>query len=441
MKTHVDAPRSRSGAYPINLFNFSGSFHLSVLLCFLLFKPVSAPADDWPQWRGPNRDGISHEKGLLQEWPKDGPKLLWKITNAGSGYSTPSVVGDRLYLLGNEGLENEFVEALSVADGRKVWSAPLGKVGNPKQMPNFPAARSTPTVDGDVLYALGSGGDLACVELAGGKVRWKKNLRKDFGGVAGTWAYAESPLVDGGKVICTPGGAEATMVALDKKTGDLIWKCAAPGGDQAAYSSAIIVDAAGARQYVQLLQKGLVGINAETGRFLWRYARPTSKFNANIPTPFASGNFIYAAAAGTGGGLARVKPKAGGIEAEEVYFESKFPTASGGVVKVGDYLYGTTGVTMLCLEFETGKTKWEDRALGAASLCFADGRLYMHGENGEMALVDPSADGYREKGHFTPPDRPERKDAMEKAWTHPVVANGRLYLRDHGRVWCYDIKK
>jgi len=363
------------------------------------------------------------------------------VTNAGSGYSTPAVVGDRLYLLGNEGMDNEFVEALSVADGKLVWLTALGKVGHPKQNPNFPAARSTPTVDGDVLYALGSDGDLACVEIATGKMRWHKNLQTDFKGKPGQWAYAESPLVDGDTVVCTPGGSEATLVGLNKKTGELIWKCATPEGDEAAYSSAIVVQAAGAKQYVQLLQKGLVGVGAGTGKLLWRYPKVVSKYGANIPTPLASGDLIYTASAGTGGGLVKIKQKPDGMEAQEVYFESKLPTAIGGVVKVGDYLYGTTGQALLCVEFATGKVKWEDRAIGPASLCYADGRLYLHGENGEVALVEPSPDGYRQKGHFTPPDQPERKDAMEKAWAYPVVADGRLYLRDHSRLWCYDIRE
>ena len=413
-------------------------FHSTVALAILMLIP--AMAEDWPQWRGPQRNGISKEKGLLQEWPKDGPKLLWSITNAGSGYSTPAVVGQRLYLLGNEGLDNESVEALAVVDGKRVWSAKLGKVGNPKQNPNYPAARSTPTVDGDVLFALSSDGDLACVEIANGKVRWQKNLRTDFGGKAGEWAYAESPLVDGNKVICTPGASDAAVVALNKKSGELLWKCAVEGSDAAAYSSAIIVQAAGMKQYVQLLPKGLVGIEAETGKFLWRYPKAVSRYGANIPTPVASGETIYTASAGTGGGLVRLKPKdGGGVQVEEVYFESKLPAAIGGVVKVGDYLYGT-GQAMLCLEFATGKVKWEERAIGAASLCFADGRLYLHGENGQVALVEPSPDGYREKGRFAPPNPPERINQMEKAWAFPVVANGRLYLRDHGRVWCYDVK-
>lgn len=411
----------------------------TLFLALSLFTAVRSPARDWPQWRGPERNGISQETGLLQEWPKEGPNLLWKVTDCGSGYSTPSVVGDRIYLLGNDGTENEFVAALSTADGKRIWTTRVGNVGNPKQNPSFPAARSTPTVDGEMLYALGSDGDLACLETATGKVRWSKNLRKDFGGQSGEWAYSESPLVDGQTVVITPGGSDATILALNKKDGEPIWKCALPEGDHAAFSSAIVVDGGGVRQYVQLLEKGLVGVDAKTGKLLWRYSKPISRYGANIPTPVASDGYIYVASAGTGGGAVKLKFKEGAVEPEQVYFESKLPTAIGGSVKVGDYLYGT-GQALMCIDFKTGEVKWQERALGAASLCYADGRLYLHGESGDVALVEPSAEGYKEKGRFTPPDQPARKGGMEKAWAYPIVANGHLYIRDHGNLWCYDVK-
>ena len=399
-----------------------------------------ASGGDWPEWRGPSRDGTGRETGLLREWAKEGPKLLWKAKEVGSGYSAPSIVGGRAYLLGNDTLQDETVRAFSTRDGHLLWSTRLGKVGKPDQRPNFPAARSTPTVVGDLLYALGSDGDLACVESGSGKIRWQKNLRADFAGNAGQWAYSESPLVDGNTLLCSPGGAEATLLALNRTTGEVLWKTALPEADQAGYSSPIAVDAGGVRQYVQLLQKGLVGVDARSGKLLWRYGRAVSRFGANIPTPLASGALIYTAAAGTGGGAVRLKTSGESVEAEEVYFESKLPTAIGGVVKVGDYLYGTTSQALLCLEFATGKLKWEDRALGAASLCVADGRLFLHGENGEVALVEPSAEGYREKGRFTPADAPKKSNGMEKAWAYPVVADGRLYIREHGALWCYAVK-
>lgn len=409
-------------------------------LTLIVAAATAVPAADWPQWRGPNRDGISSEQGLLQQWPQDGPKLAWQATDLGSGYSTPAVVGARLYVLANEGLDNEYVAAVSASDGKRIWKTRLGNVGQPQQNPSFPAARSTPTVDGAVLYALGSDGDLAALEAESGKLLWRKHLREDFGGKPGTWAYAESPLIDGDTLVATPGGSEATLVALHKKSGEVLWKCPVPGGDEAAYASALAVEVGGIRQYVQLLQKGLVGVEAKTGKFLWRFDKPVSRYNANIPSPVFSDGIAYAGSAGTGGGAVRLQARDGGVAAEPLYFEASFPSAIGGAVKVGDYLYGTTGVALLCIEFQTGQVKWKDRALGAASLCFADGRLYLHGENGEVALVEPSPDGYRELGRFTPPDPPKRANNMEKAWVYPVVAGGKLYLRDHGCLWCYDIR-
>jgi outer membrane protein assembly factor BamB len=400
----------------------------------------SVSAKDWPQWRGPKRDGVSEEKGLRKDWPKEGPALLWRVSDLGRGYSTPAVVGERLYVLGSQGTNNEFVEALATKDGKKIWSTQLGAVGNPKQNPNFPAARSTPTVEGDFLYALGSDGDLACLEAGTGKIKWKKSLRADFGGTPGLWAYAESPLVDGATLVCTPGGSQATIVALNKKSGEVLWKCVTPEGDEAAYASAVVVEAGGVKQYVQLLQKGLVGVDAKTGKLLWRYSKPVSVYGANIPTPLAAGGSIYVGSAGTGGGAVKVTRKDGKLEPEEAYFGPKFPTAIGGVVKVGDFLYGTTGQALECIEFATGAVKWEDRSVAPGSLCYADGELYVHGENGDVALVDASPDAYREKGRFTPPDQPPKANAMEKAWAYPVAANGRLYIRDHDSLWCYNIQ-
>jgi outer membrane protein assembly factor BamB len=313
-------------------------------------------------------------------------------------------------------------------------------VGNPRQEPPYPGSRSTPTVDGNSIYALGSDGDLVCLETATGKIRWQKSLRKDLAGVPGMWAYSESPLIDGALVVCTPGGSEATMAALNKTTGEIVWKSAIPGGDQAAYASAIVVEAGGIRQYVQLLQKGLVGVEAKTGKFLWRFDKPVSRFDANIPTPVADADTVYVGSAGTGGGAVRLKAKDGILQPEQLYFDARLSTAIGGTVKLGEFLYGTTGQAMMCIEFATGKVKWQQRALGAAALCYADNRIYLHGENGDVALVEPSPESFREKGRFSPPNQPQRVVAGEKAWTYPVVANGRLYIRDLDVLWCYDIQ-
>jgi outer membrane protein assembly factor BamB len=398
-------------------------------------------ADDWPQWRGPQRNGVSQEKGLLAEWPKAGPAPLWSVADLGAGYSTPSVVGDRLYLMGNAGLENEFVEARSTKNGQRLWSTRVGKVGNPKQEPNYPGARSTPTVQGKILYALGSDGDLVCVDSTTGKEHWRRNLRTDFGGKPGEWAYAESPLIDGNQLICTPGGTNATLVALNKKTGGVSWQCAVPGGDAATYASAIVVKVGGIKQYVQFLEKGLVGVDAKTGKFLWRYEKTALGSPAVILTPLAEKDQIYSGAYRAGGGLVKLKVNQGIVEPEPVYFSPKLPIGVGGVVKVGEYFYGSTGQAYLCVEFANGTVKWEDRALAPASSCYADGRLYLHGESGDVGLVEPTPEGYREKGRFTPPEQPKRANAMEKPWAYPVVANGRLYIRDGGKLWCYDIRR
>jgi outer membrane protein assembly factor BamB len=401
------------------------------------------PTYDWPQWRGPERNGISRESGLLKQWPAGGPKLLWQVHDIGDGFSTPSVVGGRIYLMSNRGMENEFVQALSTQDGKPIWTTRVGNVGNPNQDPPFPKARSTPTVDGDSLYALGSDGDLACLESSTGKARWQKSLRKDFGGKPGEWAYAESPLVDGDTLIVTPGGAESTIVALNKKTGALIWKSAVPGGDAAGYASAIVVQAGGRKQYVQLLSKGIVGVDARTGEFLWRF-KDVAKGPAQAFTPVARDGYVYCGALGVGGGLVRLKPDSGGVAAEQVYFLRGLPNGFGGAVLVGDYLYGTEIEGQLeAVQFTTGKVMWKDEALGMSSLAFADSLLYVHGAGGDVALVEPSPEAYREKGRLTPPAQPKHKKAGENAewaFSYPVIANGRLYIRDLESLWAYDIK-
>jgi len=418
---------------PWTIIAIVGSATLFVANCVL--------AADWPQWRGPERNGVSRETGLLKEWPKEGPKLLWQVKDIGSGYSTPAVAGERLYLVSNQGLDNEFVQALEVQGGKQVWSQRIGKVGNPEQQPDYTGARSTPTLDGELLYALGSDGDLACLETATGKVRWQKNVRTAFGGEPGTWAYAESPLVDGDVVVCAPGGKEVSLVALNKKTGEVIWKAPALGGSEAAYASTIAVKAGSIRQYVQFLKQGVVGVDAKTGNLLWRYDKTADGFaGMNMQTPVASNDLIYSAAR-IGGGLVRLKADKEAVAAEQVYLERNLPNTIGGAVQVGGYLYGTTDEGLVCAEFATGTVKWEDKSIGTGAVCVADGCLYIHGQNGAMALVEAIPEAYREKGRFTPPDQPKHvRGFLEKAWASPVVANGRLYIHDLGTLWCYDVK-
>lgn len=410
------------------------------MLSVLLLSAVWAWTYDWPQWRGVNRNGHSMETGLLKEWPKEGPKLLWQRTDVGSGYATPSVSGGRIYLMSNNGLEDEYVSALDAKDGNKIWSVRIGKVGNPDQMPLFPEARSTPTVDGELLYALGSDGDLVCLESATGKMRWRKSLRNDFGGIPGTWAYAESPLVDGNVLACTPGGNEATLVALDKRNGNVIWKSAVPGGDAAGYASLIIAPVGGIKQYIAYTSGGLVGVDANNGKFLWRYEKNKGALGMSIQTPVARDGYVFAGASRVGGGAVRLTVSQGAVTAEEAYFDPKLPTAIGGTVLVGDHLYGSGQSTLMCVEFKTGRILWSDRSIAPASLCYADGLLYLHGEDGDVALVEASPEAYRERGRFTPPGQPKHSKAMEKSWAYPIISDGRLYIRDLNVLWCYDIR-
>jgi outer membrane protein assembly factor BamB len=253
----------------------------------------------------------------------------------------------------------------------------------------------------------------------------------------GKWAYSESPLVDGDVVVCTPGGSEATLVALDKQTGETVWKAAVPGGDEAAYASIIVVDSGGIKQYVQFLAKALVGVDAKTGKFLWSYDRTAQGSPANIPTPVAHDTLVYSAAGRSGGGLVKLNVDGDDVNVEEVYFEPKAPKSIGGAVRVGDYLYGTNSNGLLCVEFATGAIQWENRSVGAGSVCYADGLLFIHGEKGDVALVEATPEAYREKGRFSLPEQPDR--GRSQAWAYPVLADGKLYIRDLGSLWCYNV--
>jgi outer membrane protein assembly factor BamB len=413
------------------------------LISFLTFAHGNVFPADWPQWRGPDRSGVTKESGLLKQWPAGGPKLIWQVNDLGDGYSTPVVVGTRIYLMSNQGMDNEYVRALSTENGKSIWTTRVGNVGNPNQNPPYPKARSTPTVDGGYLYALGSDGDVACLEAKTGKIRWSKNVRKEFGGQPGEWAYAESPLVDGNAVVVTPGGPDATMVALNKKNGELIWKSAIPGGEAAGYASAIVVQGGGRKQYVQLLSKGMVGVDAKTGQFLWRYA-DVAKGPAQYFTPVARGEYVYCGALGVGGGMVQLKANGAGVNAEQVYFKRGLPNGVGGAVIVGDHLYGTeVGQKLVAVEFATGKVMWEAENFGWASVASADGLLFVHLIDGDVALVEATPEGFRAKGRFKPPAQPQKKQVgpyPEGAFAYPVIANGRLYIRDLGTMWVYDIK-
>jgi len=392
----------------------------------------AARADDWPQWRGPERTGISKETGLLQAWPADGPAVRWKMTDIGTGYSSPAVAHGRVYLQTTRD-SDEFALTLDEKTGAKVWEVPIGKVGK-NRGPQYPGTRSTPTVDGERVFCLASDGDLVCLDSAKGDVKWKKHFRKDFDGADGAWAYSESVLIDGDVLVCTPGGSTAALAALNKNTGETIWKATVPDGGTAEYASIMLVDKGPMKQYVTFLRNGLVGVDAKTGKFLWMYNKTIDQ-GANILTPIVVGDRVFSAGARTGGGLVQLKNDGEGVTADPIYFAKTVAPSIGGAVLLDGNLYGTSGQTMFCANFDTGDVKWTDRAVGPASICYADRRLYVRGHsNGDVALVEPSPAGYREKGRFSQPDR-----SKTQAWPHPVVANGGLYLRDQGVLLCYDV--
>ena len=388
-------------------------------------------AGDWPQWRGPHRDGHSTDTGLLTEWPSGGPPLLWKTNGIGAGYSSVAVVNGKIFTLG-DGPDTSFIHALDLS-GNHLWTAKLGRIGD---YGGYAGPRCTPTVDADLVYALGQHGDLVCVEAASGKEVWQKSLRKDFAGERGGWGYTESPLLDGDKVICTPGGKDGAMLALNKKTGELLWRTQ-DWKDKAEYSSPILAEIGGVRQYIQLTGGSIAGVSAADGKMLWR--APRRGQTATVPTPLYHDNQVYVTSGyGVGCNLFKITPGPE-FSAEEVYANKTMANHHGGVVLVGDHLYGfSDGKGWVCQEFKTGKMVWSNKGVGKGSITFADGHLYLRSQDGRgtVALIDASPDGYKERGRF---DQPNRSD--KNSWPHPVIAGGKLYLRDQDMLLCYDLQK
>ena len=398
--------------------------------------PSAAGSHDWPQWQGPERTNLNTETGLLPDWPKDGPPLAWSVKGMGAGYSTPSVAAGRIFLMGNRG-DDECVIALRESDGGLLWTKRIGDSGSAG---GYDGPRSTPTIDGDVLFALGIEGDLACLAVATGDVVWHAQLKADYGGHAGGWGYSESPLVDGEKLIVSPGGKDATLVALNKKDGKPIWKSKVPQGDGAEYASAIVAEVGGKRQYIQFMKRGVVSVAADDGAFLWRYNAPANG-TANCSTPLFHDGCVFAASGyGRGGGLVRISGEGTSFKADEVYFKKNdMQNHHGGMVRVGEYVYGSNEGRLTCLDWKTGKKMWDSDKPGKGSITYADGRLYYRNEGGPGAvfLIEATPEKYVEHGKLS--KQPERSN--KNSWPHPVIANGKLYLRDQATLLCYDIKE
>jgi outer membrane protein assembly factor BamB len=402
---------------------------------FCIANIASAASGDWPQWRGPNHDDVSADTGLLKEWPEGGPKLVWEVKGLGDGYSAVSIYGNRIFTAGDKGPES-FVEALNLADGKAVWSAKLGKAGALGQ-PQFEGPRATPTTDGELVFAVSQFGEMACYKADTGQEVWRKDYTKDFGGACPFWGYAESPLIDGEKVVITPGGSQGALVALNKKNGTVIWQ-SKDFTDAAHYSSLIIAELGGVFQYIQLTPTSVAGIAAADGKLLWKAPRKGNV--AVIPTPIYDGGFVYVTSGyGVGCNLFKVTPDSGKFSAVQVYANKVMANHHGGVIKIGDFVYGySENKGWTCQDFKTGEAKWQEKEkLGKGSIAYADGHFYLRQEDkkGTVAIIDASPDGYHEHGRFDQPDR-----SSQHSWPHPVIAGGKLYLRDQDVLVCYDVK-
>jgi outer membrane protein assembly factor BamB len=393
----------------------------------------------WPGWRGTNRDGLSKETGLIESFPASGPPIKWHVNGMGSGYSTLAIDSGRIFTLGSVGNDCQ-VLALNFANGRRLWDVSIG-TGEPN---------STPTVDGNRVYALSRNGTLACLNVADGKLLWKKELTTDFGGSVPTWGYSESVLVDGDRVVCTPGSARAMLVALDKKTGETVWESPTPerlGGQGSAhaggYSSIVVSNGAGVKQYVQLAGQGLVSFRASDGKFLWNYAK-IANGTANIPTPLVKDDYVFGASGySAGSALVELQKTDDGVSAKEVYFLNggTMQNHHGGMVLLGDYIYcgrGHNSGFPVCVELKTGKIKWDGGrgpGQGSAAVLEADGELIFRYENGVVAMIEATPEKYNLKGRFSTATH------NGTGWPHPVIVDKQLFLRDGDDLICYDVAR
>ena len=383
--------------------------------------------DDWPQWRGPKRDGISVERGLMKAWPEGGPKLQWRASGAGNGYSSFAVSGGKVYTMGARDAA-EYVMAFNAADGKKLWETRVGQRFS-NDMGDGP--RGTPTIDGNRIFVSGGSGDVAALELATGKPVWQINVLKQFGGSNIQWGFSESPLVLEDRVLINAGARDASIVALNKTNGHVLWKTQS---DAAGYSSAVLHEAAGVRQAIFFTGQRALGVDVSNGRLLWSYNQVSNR-TANIATPIVRGNRVFLSSDyGTGAALLELSGGSGAVTAREVYFTREMRNHHASSILVGDHLYGFSSAILTAMKFDTGEVAWKDRSVGKGSMVFADERLYLFSEDGVVGLAEANPAGYKEHGRF------RIQSGSAKTWSHPVVANGTLYLKDQDTIYAYDVK-
>jgi outer membrane protein assembly factor BamB len=394
---------------------------------FAAAPPPSTRPSQWPQWRGPNRDGVSTETGLLTAWPAEGPKVLWKA-KAGDGYSSLVVDAGRAYTLLQDG-EDEAVVCWDAETGKESW-----RLGYACKYHNDYGSgpRSTPTVDGEYVYTVGATGILHCLKAASGEKVWRHNLLEEFQAENLTWGVSFSPLIEGELILTNPGGPNgSSLVAFDKRTGQLVWK---GQNDQAGYSSPLAITAAGVRQVVFFTESGLVSVSPKDGQVYWRFPWETD-YGCNIATPISAGDYLYISS-GYGRGCALVKivaDESGALQAKRVYENNLMCNHFSSSVLFQDHLYGFNEATLTCMEFRTGKVVWKEKGFRKGSLLVADGQLIILGESGQLALAEATPEGYRQKASF--------RISQNKCWTVPALANGKLFVRDEEQVLCLDLKK
>lgn len=423
----------------------------SAVLCFIVccLALARSNAGDWPQYRGPKRDDVSTEKGLLTTWSKGGPTLAWTFKNAGIGYSGPAIVGTTLYTIGGR-QENDVLIAVDTQTGQERWAITLGQVFEWKGNNWSAGPSATPTVDGDLVYAVSGYGDLVCATTKG-EVRWRVNMPKDLdaqvnpigGGPKNVgWGFTASPLIDGNNLICVPGGPKGTLAALDKKTGLVRWR-SLELTDQAAYTSPVLVTINDVKQYIVLTNKGLSGI-ATDGKLLWRAPRAPAYGTEVVNTPLVAGNTLHTTVgAGAGCELVKVIKDGAVFKSEVVYSNKNLANHHGNTILVGEHIYGhSQGRGWVCQNINDGTLTWEQRnVFPPAAIIYAEGRLYCVSENdGTTALVDVSPKGWTEISRFALPQQSKLRKPAGKVWTPPVIAHGKLYLRDQELLYCYDIQ-
>ena len=391
---------------------------------------VAGSAAEWPQFHGPRRDNLSDETGLLEQWPPDGPKLLWTARGIGHGFSTVAIAGGLIYTAGNVGPDT-VITALDL-DGKTQWTANNG----PACKHDRPGTRSTPTLDGHRLYHENADGDLACLDARTGKRVWSLNILKKFSGRNTKWGLSESPLIDGNKVICVPGGVNAGMAALDKTTGETVWVCKETT-EKPGYASPIVVEYGGIRQIVTMMQRSVVGVRADTGKLLWR--QPHVAFaDETVSTPLFHDRFVFVSTLFPGSSqLIELSAEGDGIAAKRAWKSMALCNHHGGVLLVDGHLYGSTARGKWeCVALKTGKVVHAAKGVGKGSLTYADGMLYTYGEKGgAVGLVKATPEGHQVVSRFRIP-----KGGRGPAWAHPVVCGGRLYLRHGDFLYCYDIQ-